>query len=84
MDVHGIAAMVGPIHGIAWLFGIVATWRDPNRTTGITVLAVIPGIGGMLALRALGRTDVHPPKPSTPADPADFAPHEGIHDDLAR
>jgi hypothetical protein len=83
-DVHGIAALVGPVHGIAWLFGIVATWRDPNRTTGIAVRAVIPGIGGMLALRALDRADAHSPKPSTSADPADFARHEGIHDDLAR
>ncbi|WP_345348047.1 hypothetical protein [Actinoallomurus liliacearum] len=55
MDVSGIAALFGPVHGIAWLFGIFAAWRDPRRTTGITVCAAIPGIGGMLALRALGR-----------------------------
>ena len=49
-----IAALIGPVHGIAWLFGVITTWRDPRRTTGIAVLAAIPGIGGMLALRALG------------------------------
>jgi hypothetical protein len=49
-----IAALIGPVHGIAWLFGVITTWRDPRRTTGIVVLAVIPGIGGMFALRALG------------------------------
>ncbi|WP_433177622.1 hypothetical protein [Actinoallomurus sp. CA-150999] len=76
-DVHQIASVVGPVHGVAWLFGIFATWRDPSRTTGIAVRAVIPGIGGMLALRALGRADAA----STSADPAR---HEGTHDDLAR
>ncbi|MCO6003879.1 hypothetical protein NE236_02705 [Actinoallomurus purpureus] len=58
-DVHGIAALFGPVHGIAWLFAIFATWRDPSRTAGIAVRAVIPGIGGMLALRALGRAWAH-------------------------
>jgi hypothetical protein len=56
-DVHEIAALIGPVHGLAWLFGIIATWRDPRRTTGIAVRAVIPGIGGMLALRALDRAE---------------------------
>ncbi|MEV5753138.1 hypothetical protein AB0L00_35425 [Actinoallomurus sp. NPDC052308] len=55
VDVAGIAALFGPVHGIAWLFGIFAAWRDPCRTTGIVVCAAIPGIGGMLALRALDR-----------------------------
>jgi hypothetical protein len=50
-----IAALIGTVHGIAWLFGVITTWRDPRRTSGIAVLAAIPGIGGMLALRALGR-----------------------------
>jgi hypothetical protein len=52
-----IAALIGPVHGIAWLFGVITTWRDPRRTNGIAVLAAIPGIGGMLALRALGRAE---------------------------
>jgi len=52
-----IAALFGPVHGIAWLFGILATWRDPRRSTGAALRAVIPGIGGLLALRALERAD---------------------------
>ena len=52
-NTHAIAALIGPAHGIAWLSGIIITWRDPRRTTGIAVLAAIPGIGGMLALRAV-------------------------------
>ncbi|MEV0406881.1 hypothetical protein [Actinoallomurus sp. NPDC050550] len=79
-NVPQIASLVGPVHGIAWLFGIFAAWRDPSRTTGIAVRAVIPGIGGMLALRALDRSDAA----STSADPADLTRHEGTHDDLAR
>jgi hypothetical protein len=63
-----IAALIGPAHGSAWLFGVVATWRDPHRTSGIAVLAAIPGIGAMLALRALGRAKQY----------------EGIHDDIAQ
>ncbi|WNM33576.1 hypothetical protein RKE30_25875 [Streptomyces sp. Li-HN-5-11] len=50
-----IAALFGPVHGVAWLFGILATWRDPQRSTGAALRAVIPGIGGLLALRALER-----------------------------
>jgi hypothetical protein len=53
LDTQNIAALVGPIHGIAWLFGVLATWRDPRGTPRIVALAVIPGFGGLLALRAL-------------------------------
>lgn len=63
-----IAALIGPVHGIAWLFGVITTWRDPHRTSGIATLSAIPGIGGMLALRALGRAKQY----------------EGIHDNIAQ
>ncbi|MEV0976574.1 hypothetical protein [Streptomyces sp. NPDC049915] len=55
-----IAALFGPVHGIAWLFGVLATWRDRQRSTGAALRAVIPGIGGLLALRALERTGTQP------------------------
>ncbi|MEV5707965.1 hypothetical protein [Actinoallomurus sp. NPDC052274] len=74
-DVQEIAALFGPIHGIAWLFSIFATWRDPRRTIGITVCAAVPGIGGMLALRALQRADERARNQSACADPA----HSGWH-----
>lgn len=70
-----VAALFGPIHGIAWLFGVFATWRDPRRTTGIAVRAAVPGIGGLLALRALDRADAQAPSPHTPADPAASGRH---------
>jgi hypothetical protein len=52
-----IAALFGPVHGIAWLFGILTTWHDPRRSVGAVMRAVIPGLGGLLALRALNRAD---------------------------
>lgn len=52
-----IAALFGPVHGVAWLFGVLATWRDPQRGTGATLRALVPGIGGLLALRTLQRAD---------------------------
>jgi hypothetical protein len=55
LNAGGIAALIGPVHGIAWLFGVITAWRDPRRTAGIAVLSAVPGIGGMLALRALNR-----------------------------
>jgi hypothetical protein len=69
-----IAALIGPVHGIAWLFGIITTWRDPRRTTGIAVLAVIPGIGGMLALRALGSARRRP-SPGSELGPSQRRPN---------
>ncbi|GAA0343868.1 hypothetical protein NE235_01940 [Actinoallomurus spadix] len=70
-----VAALFGPIHGIVWLFGVFATWRDPRRTTGIAVCAAVPGIGGLLALRALDRADAQAPNPHAPADPAGSGRH---------
>lgn len=56
-DAREIAALFGPVHGVAWLFGVLVTRRDPRGGTGATLRAVIPGIGGLLALRALERDD---------------------------
>lgn len=90
-NAHPIAELIGPVHGIAWLFGAITTWRDPHRTIGIAVRAVIPGVGGMLALRALDRAEAHPRRPSTRADPAESGPNatrhtrqEDIHEDTAQ
>jgi hypothetical protein len=66
---QAIAALVGPVHGIAWLFGVIVTWRDPRRTAGIAVLAAVPGIGGMLALGALNRGDEAPAQTASSSRP---------------
>jgi len=48
-----VASVLGPVHGCAYLFVIGATLQSTrDRRTRLT--AVVPGIGGLLALRRLG------------------------------
>lgn len=48
-----ISSLMGPTHGCAYLFVVIATWRLTSATTTTKAVAVIPGIGGLLALRRL-------------------------------
>lgn len=43
-----ISSLFGPLHGTAYLVTIALTWRTAARW-----VAVIPGVGGLLALRRL-------------------------------
>lgn len=57
-----ISSLTGPTHGCAYLFVVIATWRLTSATTATRAVAVIPGIGGLLALRGLnlpGANDRH-------------------------
>ncbi|MFI9102344.1 DUF3817 domain-containing protein [Streptomyces fildesensis] len=65
-----ISSLAGPVHGCAYLFTIVAGARDPDRTPRTTALTLIPGIGGLLALRRLGSRPTRP----APADLTDTSP----------
>ncbi|MFD3480153.1 DUF3817 domain-containing protein [Streptomyces sp. NPDC058695] len=60
-----ISSLMGPTHGCAYLFVVIATWRlNPATATATTkATAAIPGIGGLLALRQLspGTMDQHSP-----------------------
>ncbi|MER6519829.1 DUF3817 domain-containing protein [Streptomyces sp. NPDC001553] len=56
-----ISSLAGPVHGCAYLFTLVAVARDPRRTPQTTALALLPGIGGVLALRGLTRSDAPAP-----------------------
>jgi hypothetical protein len=47
-----VAALLGPIHGCAYLFVIGATLRTTTEIR-IRLLALVPGIGGLLAERQL-------------------------------
>lgn len=65
-DAHTVAALTGPIHGFAWLYGVIATWRDAHSTGQRILLSAIPGVGGMLALRSLDRAGAQNPSPDRP------------------
>ncbi|MFI9761463.1 DUF3817 domain-containing protein [Streptomyces sp. NPDC051963] len=52
-----VSSLMGPTHGCAYLFVVIATWRLRRTTTAAKVLAVVPGVGGLLALRQLDRVD---------------------------
>ncbi|WP_209446384.1 hypothetical protein [Streptomyces sp. MZ04] len=50
-----ITSLGGPTHGTAYLVAIAMTWAIPAAAgTSARWLALIPGIGAMLALRRLG------------------------------
>ncbi|MGI5439881.1 DUF3817 domain-containing protein [Streptomyces shenzhenensis] len=51
-----ISSLMGPTHGCAYLFVVIATWRLKQTTTAAKAVAIIPGIGGLLALRLLDRS----------------------------
>ncbi len=46
---------MGPTHGCAYLFVVIATLRLKQAPTAAKMLALIPGVGGLLALRQLDR-----------------------------
>lgn len=52
-----VSSLLGPTHGCAYLFVVVATWRLPRASAATRAVAVIPGVGGLLALRRLARAE---------------------------
>jgi hypothetical protein len=50
-----VSSLTGPTHGCAYLFVVIATWRLQQAPTAVKVLAFVPGVGGLLALRQLDR-----------------------------
>ena len=52
VHVAQVATLLGPLHGCAYLVVIGAAWQATRRTRP-RLLAVVPGIGGLLAERAL-------------------------------
>jgi hypothetical protein len=49
-----VTALGGPVHGTAYLAVIAGTWLVPTTATA-RWLALIPGVGGLLAIRAAQR-----------------------------
>ncbi|MEE1751569.1 hypothetical protein [Streptomyces sp. SP18CS02] len=54
LTVHlaAVSSLVGPLHGLAYLVALVSTWRTTTAASrGARWRAVIPGVGGLVALR---------------------------------
>ena len=49
-----VSSLAGPVHGCAYLFAVVAVARDPRRTPAAVALALLPGVGALLAVRRRG------------------------------
>ncbi|MGW8552347.1 DUF3817 domain-containing protein [Streptomyces tubercidicus] len=50
-----LSSLLGPLHGCAYLFVVIAVWRLKGIDTTARAIAVIPGIGGLLTLHRIGR-----------------------------
>lgn len=48
-----VSSLTGPTHGCAYLFVVIATWRFGQAPAAAKVVALVPGVGGLLALRQL-------------------------------
>lgn len=53
-----LSSLLGPLHGCAYLFVVIAVWRPDRIDTAARALAVLPGVGGLLALHRTGRQDM--------------------------
>jgi hypothetical protein len=62
VHVQWVATLIGPLHGCAYLLAIGATLQV-SRSARIRWLAVIPGVGGLLAERSLRTTPQPSPDP---------------------
>jgi hypothetical protein len=54
---RAISSSIGPTHGCAYLFVVLAVLGDPAAARPAKLLAFVPGAGGLLALRLLARAD---------------------------
>ncbi|MEV1021252.1 DUF3817 domain-containing protein [Streptomyces sp. NPDC050264] len=55
MHLQAVSSLMGPAHGCAYLCVIGATWRQRRADGATKAVALLPGIGGLLAVRRLGR-----------------------------
>lgn len=52
---EAVSSLMGPVHGCAYLFVAVGVWAYGRAPTATRLLALVPGIGGLLAVRRIGR-----------------------------
>lgn len=50
-----VTSSTGPVHGCAYLLVVIATARHTRADGLAKVLALVPGIGGLLVVRRLAR-----------------------------
>ncbi|MDT0304216.1 hypothetical protein [Streptomonospora wellingtoniae] len=55
VHLEAVSAVLGPAHGCAYLFVVAAAWRDKRADAAAGFLALVPGIGGLLAWRRIAR-----------------------------
>ncbi|WUD74165.1 DUF3817 domain-containing protein [Streptomyces sp. NBC_00510] len=48
-----VSSLMGPVHGCAYLLTVLTAVRAEGSTTAVRLLAAVPGVGGLLALRRL-------------------------------
>jgi hypothetical protein len=48
-----VSSLMGPTHGCAYLFVVIAALQAEGATRATRITAGIPGIGGLLALRRI-------------------------------
>lgn len=48
LQLPDVASAVGPIHGSAYLVGLIAVWTAPYSVR-VRLLALLPGVGALLA-----------------------------------
>ena len=53
VHLQAVTSLIGPTHGCAYLVIVLATWRNAHAATAAKVVALLPGIGGLLVLRQL-------------------------------
>ncbi len=58
-----VSSLLGPAHGCAYLFVVIATARHRQRTVRLVATAAVPGVGGLLVLRQLARLPAPPSQP---------------------
>jgi hypothetical protein len=53
VHVAGLAELVGPLHGAAYLVVIATTLLSEGATGRAKLAALVPGVGGLLAIRSM-------------------------------
>ncbi|MFF4778024.1 DUF3817 domain-containing protein [Microtetraspora fusca] len=59
VHVPEISSLLGPAHGCAYLFVVVGTLRHPGADGRAKLLALLPGVGGLLAERRIAYRHAH-------------------------